>query len=49
MRQKLETALIKGAKGALKQIESHKYISELTERGITEIIKIDLAFAGNHF
>ncbi|MBF0207970.1 MAG: hypothetical protein HQK53_13910 [Oligoflexia bacterium] len=42
-------ALKRGATKALAQIEKNNYAAEMRERGIKEILKIGIAFAGKRF
>jgi hypothetical protein len=45
----LETVLVKEAQKALEQINRNQYTFELVQRGITNIVKIGLAFSGKNF
>jgi hypothetical protein len=45
----LDTILAEEAQKALEQINRNQYIFELTQRGITTIVKIGLAFSGKNF
>ena len=48
-KRKSATVLQKEAQTALAQIDSNQYTTELVQRGITNIVKIGLAFAGKEF
>jgi hypothetical protein len=45
----LDTTLTKEAQNALEQINRNKYMLELIQRGLANIIKIGLAFSGKEF
>ena len=45
----LEALLTREAKKALEQINRNQYMVELVQRGITNIVKIGLAFSGKEF